>query len=265
MGLQESELTSRLQHALEWALEAQGLIMGYYQNADLKVEDKKDSSPVTLADRGAEELLRKHIESIYPQDGILGEEYGEKAGSNGFRWVLDPVDGTKSFVHGVPLFGTLIGIEFESKCVVGVCRFPALNEVMYARKGGGAWWQKGEQAPTPAKCSNISKLEDACFCTTNAARWVHHGHSDVYKHLCETVKLSRGWGDCFGHMLVATGRAELMVDPILSPWDAAALVPILEEAGGHFLDYQGNATIYSSHGFSVNGALKDTALKLFRK
>jgi myo-inositol-1(or 4)-monophosphatase len=263
--INEQALDQRLQHALEWALEAQTLILEYYQSADLKVEDKKDSSPVTLADRGAEVILRDKIGQYYPEDGILGEEFGEKASQNGYRWILDPVDGTKSFVHGVPLFGTLIGIEFEKTCVVGVCRFPALDEVVYARKGGGAWWQKGKSQPQQAKCSTVSTLDQACFCSTNAARWLHHGFGDIYRYLCDNVKLTRGWGDCFGHILVATGRAEVMVDPILSPWDCAALVPIMEEAGGSFVDYEGNTTIYAGHGFSVNAGLKQTMLDLFSR
>ena len=261
----EQELQSRLDHALAWAEDAQSFIMQYYQDVNLIVEDKQDESPVTMADRGAEELLREKIGKHYPEDGILGEEHAEKPSQNGYRWILDPVDGTKSFIHGVPLFGTLIGIEFEKRCEVGVCRFPALNEVVYARRGGGAWWKKGNNDAKPAKCSTISTIEEACFCTTNAARWENHGHSQVYKDLCQRVKLYRGWGDCFGHILVATGRAEIMVDPILSPWDVAALVPIMEEAGGAFVDYEGNTTIYAGHGFSVNSALKDQMLQLFRK
>ena len=134
-----AELTDRLDFALQAARDASALILRYYQNADLAVELKSDESPVTAADRGAEELLRELIADAFPDDAVLGEEFGEQAGTSGYRWILDPVDGTKSFVHGVPLFGTLIGLEFGDECVAGVCRLPALGEVVYAARGSGAW------------------------------------------------------------------------------------------------------------------------------
>jgi len=258
-------LESRLEFAIKVALKAQDLILGYYQRDNFQVESKHDSTPVTVADRGAEELIRAELAIAFPDDGILGEEFPEKKGTNSFRWILDPIDGTKSFVHGVPLFGTLIGLEYEGKCVLGVCRFPALNEVVYAAKGQGAWWQVGDQEPKRAKVSGIGTFKESCFSTTNLSRWSAEGIQDAYDFLSKNVKLTRGWGDCFGHMLVATGRIELMVDPSLSPWDAAALLPILEEAGGYFLDRRGEATIYGGNGFSVNAALKDEVLKLFAK
>ncbi|MBL4885588.1 MAG: histidinol phosphate phosphatase, partial [Planctomycetaceae bacterium] len=203
----------------------------------------------------------------FPEDSILGEEFPEKVGTNEYRWILDPIDGTKSFVHGVPLFGSLIGLEEvdadgNRTCVVGVCRFPALNEVVYAAIGSGAWWKIGDREPVPAKCSTVSELSKSCFCTTNIARWDEHGLTQAYNKLHNGVRLTRGWGDCFGHILVATGRAEIMVDPVLSEWDAAALVPILQESGGHFIDREGQATIYSKNGMSVNDAMKDQLLEI---
>ncbi len=144
------DLKPRLQFALETARQASTLILGFYQSESLAVEAKRDSSPVTAADRGAEDLIRSQIEQAFPGDGVLGEELGETPSSNGFRWILDPIDGTKSFIHGVPLFGTLIGLEFNGRVVLGVCRFPALDEVVYAAEGQGAWWQIGGTAPRRA-------------------------------------------------------------------------------------------------------------------
>lgn len=258
---------SRLEFALDAAEQAQALILKFYQNHDLQIDSKHDNTPVTEADRGAELLIRELLEKSFPEDSILGEEFPEKVGTNEFRWILDPIDGTKSFVHGVPLFGSLIGLEIVNAdetrtCVMGVCRFPALDEVVYAAKGSGAWWKIEDREPIPARCSKISQLNECCFCTTNIARWDAHGLSWAYETLHDGVKLSRGWGDCFGHILVATGRAEIMVDPVLSEWDAAALLPILEESGGHFVDLQGNATIYSKSGISVNDAMKDQVLEI---
>ena len=259
------DLSSRLEFALKVAEEAQSLILGYYQSADLVVERKRDATPVTEADKQTEVLIRDRLAVSFPDDAILGEEFPGKDGTTGFRWILDPIDGTKSFVHGVPLFGTLIGIEYESKCVVGVCRFPALNEVVYAAKGTGAWWKIGDLEPRPARVSGVTELADATFCTTNPSRWYSIGRRETYENLIGSVQLARGWGDCFGHILVATGRAELMVDPSLNAWDAAALVPILEEAGGHFVDWTGEATIYGGSGLSVVPGLKDTVLSLLKK
>ena len=259
-----SELQGRLDFALKAARHASELILRYYQTTDLVVERKRDSSPVTAADQGAELLLREAILSHYPQDSVLGEEYGEHVGTNGYRWILDPVDGTKSFVHGVPLFGTLIGLEFEKKCVLGVVRFPALDEVVYGAKGLGAWWQTGNAEPRRARVSNVPKLSDGLFCITTITRWVRLGRDDIFERFCATAGLTRGWGDCYGHMLVATGRADLMIDPVMKPWDAAALLPIVEEAGGSFVDWNGESTIYSGNGISVNAALKDQVLALIQ-
>lgn len=264
MTCTEDDLKTRLDFARNVALEASALIMQYYQHPELAVEKKLDMSPVTAADRGAEELIRQRLAEAFPQDGVLGEEFPETPGTSGFRWILDPVDGTKSFVHGVPLFGTLIGVEHEQQCVVGVCRFPALNEVVYAARGSGCWWQIGDETPKRAQVSQITQLNAATFCQTNILRWEAVGRWTALMTLLRSVGLSRGWGDCFGHVLVATGRAEIMVDPSLNPWDAAALVPILQEAGGEFIDWQGHATIYGGSGISVVPALKQQVLDILQ-
>lgn len=262
MTCSADDLKSRLDFALNVALEASELILTYYQNPGLAVEQKLDMSPVTAADRGAEELIRQRLAVAFPQDAVLGEEFPETPGTSGFRWILDPVDGTKSFVHGVPLFGTLIGVEFAGECVVGVCRFPALNEVVYASRGTGCWWQIGQQPPMRAQVSQVSQLDSATFCQTNILRWEAVGRWTALMTMLRSVGLSRGWGDCFGHVLVATGRAEIMVDPSLNPWDAAALVPILQEAGGEFVDWSGQPTIYGGSGISVVPALKQQVLEI---
>lgn len=256
------EIKARLELALAASDKARDLILQYYQSPDLKVDRKSDNSPVTIADRGAEEILRAEITQAFPDDSIMGEELPPVEGTNEFRWILDPIDGTKPFTHGVPLFGTLLGLEENGKLVMGVCRFPALDEVVYAMKGGGAWWKIGDQEPRQAKVSQKSQLADSVFCTTTMTRWETIGKQKAYEHLCRNSYLARGWGDCYGHMLVATGRVEVMIDPVLSPWDAAALVPILEEAGGHWVDFAGNPTIYSENGLAVNAALKDEILQI---
>ena len=139
-----TEIAQRLEFARAVSQEAAKLILSYYMTPELVVDLKRDRSPVTAADRGAEELIRDRIAQQFPDDGFFGEEFGETAGRNGVRWVLDPVDGTKAFIHGVPLFGTLIGLEADGELLAGVCRFPALNEVIYGGQGLGAWWQIGK-------------------------------------------------------------------------------------------------------------------------
>lgn len=263
--LPADELSSRLAFALEVSREASHLILGFYQAVDLAVERKRDSSPVTEADRQTELLIRDRLNVSFPNDAILGEEFPDKSGSTGFRWILDPIDGTKSFIHGVPLFGTLIGVEFDSQCVIGVARFPALDEVVYASRGGGTWWQIGQKPPRQTFASSVSNLAEATFCMTNPSRWITMGRQDALETLLTSVMLARGWGDCYGHVLVATGRADLMIDPALNAWDAAALLPIVEEAGAHFIDWNGNPTIYGGNGISVVSGLKDTVLRILKK
>jgi len=252
-----SQHTSRLEFALETSANAGQLIMQYYRSQELGVESKSDDSPVTVADRGAETLIREQLAENFPDDGILGEEFDDVPSSSGYRWVLDPIDGTKPFIHGVPLFGTLIGIEFEGRMVAGVCRMPALNEVMYAEEGAGAWWQIGDQASRQARVSNISTLSDARLMITEPTHTVHSGRQPIFDELMKSVRLARGWGDCYGHMLVATGRAEIALDPVMSAWDIAALIPIVREAGGSCTDWKFEENIIGGDGVSCVPGLID--------
>jgi histidinol-phosphatase len=261
----ETEIKARLAWALGAARDAGTFILKHYQSATLAVERKKDSSPVTLADRGAEELLRQSIGRTFPADGILGEEFGEQPGTNGWRWILDPLDGTKSFIYGVPLFGTLIGAEFEGRCVLGVCHFPALNETAWGATGQGAFWQTSDGRPRPARVSPVADFSQALFCFTTVQGFSRIGRPDAFDALVSRSAIARGWGDCYGHILVATGRAEVMVDPLMNAWDAAALVPIVQEAGGHFFDWNGKPSIHSGNGISVNAALRDAVLAITRR
>jgi fructose-1,6-bisphosphatase/inositol monophosphatase family enzyme len=158
----------------------------------------------------------------------------------------------------------LIGLEFQGSVVVGVCSFPSLGEIVYAAEGGGAWHRRAKAPPKQVHVSRISNLSEALFCFTEIAGWEQTGRKDCFRAMRQATRVARGWGDCYGHMLVATGRAEVMVDPQLNPWDAAPLLPILQEAGGHFLDWEGRPSIHSGNGFSVNGALKDEVLAILQ-
>lgn len=259
-----TDVSSRLHFALQMASAASELILKHYQVDGLLVESKSDDSPVTVADRGAELLIRKMLAESFPQDGILGEEFESVPSRNGYRWVLDPIDGTKPFIHGVPLFGTLIGIESDARMVAGVCRFPALDEVVYAAEGQGCWWKIRDQAPRRTSVSRITSISDARMMFTEPTHWRTTGRFDSIVAVMNQVKVARGWGDCYGHVMVATGRAEIAIDPLMSPWDIAALIPILREAGGTCTDWKGVETVTGGDGVSVVPALKDTVLYVLK-
>jgi histidinol phosphatase-like enzyme (inositol monophosphatase family) len=264
MQPEPSALNARLELALTTAREAGRITLRYFRRDDLAIDRKGDDSPVTAADRQAEEHLRKRIAGAFPDDGILGEEFPERPGSSGFRWILDPIDGTKSFIHGVPLYGTLVGIEHQGQSVVGVNLISALDECVYAASGGGAWYVRGDREPAPARVSTCPSLAESLFLTSEVINFDHSGRREVYDRLQAAARLTRTWGDCYGYLLLATGRAELMVDPVMEVWDAAALLPILEEAGGTFTDWQGRPTIHSREGIATNGQILDEVLAITR-
>jgi histidinol phosphatase-like enzyme (inositol monophosphatase family) len=252
------DISTRLELARQIAEEAGRLTLRYFRNPELLVDLKEDRSPVTEADRQAEALLRDRIEAAFPADAILGEEHGEKPGTSGFRWVLDPIDGTKSFVAGVPLYATLVGVLQDEQPVAGVIHAPAADEMVYAAIGGGAWHRCGDEPPRPAKVSEVSRLDGAVLLTTDVAAFTVHRPVDAlpaYLELERKVRLARTWGDAYGYLLVATGRAEVMIDPIMNLWDAAALLPVLSEAGGTFTDWRGRATVDAGEGLATNGRL----------
>jgi len=252
----------RLDLALQLAGESGRIIMEHYRQDGLEVQRKEDDSPVTVADRRAEEHLRRRIAEEFPEDAILGEEFPERPGSSGYRWILDPIDGTKSFIHAVPLFGTMLAVEHEGRSVLGVVLIPALDECVYAAEGQGAWHTVKGGPPRPARVSSCPRLSEGLFLTSEVANFAAVQRRDVYERLESSARLSRSWGDCFGYLMVATGRADLMVDPIMCLWDAAPVQPIIEEAGGTFTDWQGRRTIYSGQAIATNGLILDEVLAI---
>jgi histidinol phosphatase-like enzyme (inositol monophosphatase family) len=256
------ELAARLALGLAAAQEAGEITLGFFRSADLGVESKEDLSPVTLADREAEQYLRMRISEAFPRDAILGEEFGQRPGDSGYRWILDPIDGTKSFVHGVPLYGTLIGLQWQERNVLGIINVPVLQERVYALVGQGAWYQQGRGEPQPARVRACPKLADATLLTSEIEGFTAVGRFDVLQRLQAAARLTRTWGDCYGYLLVATGRADVMIDPRMHIWDAAALLPILQEAGGVFTDWEGTASIESGNGLATSAALLPDVLAL---
>ena len=260
MPLPPAELQPRLALAVEAAHEAGRITLEYFRRDDLDVELKSDDTPVTVADRRAEQHLRQRITAAFPADGIIGEEYGEQAGTSGCRWILDPIDGTKSFIHGVPLYATLVALEHENQSTLGVIHIPALDECVYAARGQGTWYLHGEQPPRRAAVSQWQPLGKALFLTSEVINFDRTGRRGAYDRLQAGCRLARTWGDGYGYLMVATGRAEVMVDPVMALWDAASLPVILEEAGGTFTDWQGNPTYRAGEGIATNGCLLQEAL-----
>ena len=252
MCTSNDDITARLQLALEAGKEAGRLTVDYFHQR-VAAERKSDDSPVTIADREAELLLRKRIAAAFPSDAIIGEEFGEQAGTSGVRWILDPIDGTKSFITGVPLYGTMIGVEVSGRVEIGFVYFAALDEGIYAARGRGAWHFVGNTAPQRAQVANNKLLSEGAFVTSQVDSFDKRGAAEAFQKLQRAAYITRTWGDCYGYLLVATGRALAMVDPIMNVWDAAAIQPILEEAGGTFTDWQGNATIHAGESIGTNG------------
>lgn len=238
-----------LEFAVEVAWRAGRAALAHYQTG-IAAETKPDASPVTAADRNAEQIARDLITTKFPHDGIIGEEFGSVRTEASRRWILDPIDGTRSFIRGVPLFGCLLALEEDGDPVIGVMYFPALEETVYAAVGEGCWWN-GRRALV----SDETSLERAMILTTDIDSIEQENLSAGWNRVRSRAGTMRTWGDCYGHALVATGRAEAMFDPIMSVWDAAALKPIVEEAGGVFTDWHGTATHMGGSAVSTNTAL----------
>lgn len=251
-------LEALLEAAERFAREAGALTLRHF-GGRVADEAKGDGSPVTLADREAETALRGWIQARFPGHGVLGEEFGVTPGTLPVRWILDPIDGTRSFMRGVPLYGVLIGIEVHDVPVVGVAHFPALQETVSAARGLGCHWN-GDRA----QVNTVSTLAQAVVLTSDERMSAKSARASGWQRLVRQVDYARSWGDAYGHALVATGRAELMVDTVLSPWDAAPLATILSEAGGTFTDLEGRQGIHGGSGLSSNGRLHAEALRILQ-
>jgi histidinol phosphatase-like enzyme (inositol monophosphatase family) len=245
-----------LQFALDAAWQAGQLTLGYFQR-QIVAERKADRSPVTIADREAEKKLRQLIGQRWPDHGILGEEFGHAASDSPYTWILDPIDGTKSFVSGVPLYANLLALTDGERPLIGVAHFPALKETVYAVRGGGCYWN-GRRVHT----SPVDKLEEAVLLASELNGFGPLGRGDAWRRLVEATYIQRTWGDAYGYTLVATGRAEIMVDPIMAVWDCGPLQVIMEEAGGTFTDWQGQATIHANESIATNGLLFEQVMAL---
>jgi myo-inositol-1(or 4)-monophosphatase len=256
-----------LNFAKQLAYRAGRITLSYY-NKGIQHDLKSDESPVTAADRATEQFIRGEIEKTYPTHAIIGEEFGEAKSDirasvsksvETFRWIVDPIDGTKSFLKGVPFYSVLIALEIEGVSRVGAVCFPALDEILYAADGLGAWWN-GKRA----RVSDVKDLKQAVFTYTSWSGFRTKKRVDIFNTLHKECFFGRGWSDAFGYHMVATGRAEIMLDPAIKIWDVAPFPPIFREAGGWFGSWSGKEGHTHEDGFAVNGALKSTLLKMMR-
>ncbi|TNF27307.1 MAG: histidinol phosphate phosphatase [Deltaproteobacteria bacterium] len=250
------DLATLLDVATEVAWTGGRRTLAWFQSG-LRAERKADGSPVTVADREAERVMRDLIMERFPDHQIVGEEHGTGGGTAPVRWILDPIDGTKTFVSGVPLYGTLVGVEVEGEPSVGVIYMPALDEMVSAARGLGCRWNG-----RPCRVSDRTDASEALLTVTDLdavrAR-IGHERGDA---LNERVYMQRTWADCYGYLLVATGRAEVAMDAAMAIWDCAALMPIIEEAGGRFTAWSGERTIDGGDAVATNGRLHEEVLDL---
>ena len=252
----------------ELAHMAGDIALGYFDHARrarLSVDYKGDGSPVTDADRNAESAVRDWVERNFPDDGFLGEESGAVRTGAARRWIVDPIDGTKSFVRGVPLWGTLVAVAQGDTVLAGAINCAAVGETVSAALGQGCWWNGSRCAVSVehqlARATVLATDErfplvavepgalETVLLQEQDRRW------NGWRRVAERAVVARSWGDCYGYLLVATGRAEVMLDAIMAPWDTAALWPVVTEAGGVFTDWSGAATAFGGSSVATNAAL----------
>ena len=254
MGLDRNELGQLLDFAVTLAREAGEITLKYFRGAH-GAELKSDGSFVTAADREAEAHVRARLAQNFPDDGVVGEEAGARGGRSGRQWIVDPIDGTYSFVHGVPLYGVLLGLEIENEVALGVVNLPAMGELVSAARGLGCRWND-----QMARVSETASLDGALVLSTDFGLCERYGKGAAAEKLQRKAGARRTWGDCYGHVLVATGRADVMLDPVMNVWDCAALLPIVEEAGGRFTSVTGEPGPWHGSSLATNGLLHDAVL-----
>ena len=258
MLFSNSELDGRIEFALNWLETIKKPILDiYYSLEDFDL--KSNASEVTEADRNTEKLFRQTISDLFPKDGIVGEEFPEENfEGDAYTWTIDPIDGTRAFVHGVPFFGTMLGLYKGGESVFGASAYHALNEMIYAVKNKGTFWKHDSMYGFQrVKVSNKKHLEDVVLLISGEEYFKTHDHIELLNSLKNKVKLTRTWGDCYGYCLLARGKVDIMVDPILHQWDVVPLKIIIEEAGGVFKSVEKeNSTINTKSAFCFSKSLQ---------
>ena len=238
---------------------ARGIYDATFHDRSLEVIRKADNSPVTIADRGAEQLIRGLVSKHFPNDGFLGEEFGDQPGSSGFRWIIDPIDGTKSFVRHVPLWGTLVGLEYNGEQIGGVVYIPVFRQMYRALRGDGAYLDDHR-----IRVSDIPDLKDSILCYSSLGWFTRAGRQETFLNLYGQTARQRGYGDFYGFVMVAQGSAEIMVEHGVNAWDVAATKALIEEAGGQFTDWDGTPTIHRPDVLATNGKVHAKSLEILR-
>lgn len=267
--MDERELAKRSALMLDAAKRAGELSLTYFQREELAVDWKANSTEVTEADRQGELLIRGLIEAEFAGDAVVGEEHGSREGSSGWTWYIDPIDGTRSFAHGVPLYSVLIGLQHQGRSVAGVIELPALGERLHATQGQGAWWErKGSGGVgvirTAARVSGCDRLDRALLCTTSFDYYKGSNRIETLARLQSAVGSVRGWSDAYLFALAATGRVDIAVDPVMHPWDNGPFPTIFREAGGVFTSWSGEDRIDGGDGVAANPVLHAQVLGLLR-
>jgi len=259
------ELGDWLAFALS-ACDAADEVALHHFRRDLDIMTKPDRSFVTVADQGVERLIRERIHARFPDHGLVGEEYGEEAGSGSVRWYIDPIDGTHNYIRGIPLFGTLLALEVDGEIQLGVLSAPALRERWYASRGGGAWavGAAGAEGPRRIRVSRVAALTDAQVLYGSASELDASGLVPGFRDLLRAVWRERGFGDFWGYALLAEGAAEAMVEVDAKTWDLAAPLVLIEEAGGRLTDFGGARRIDALEMVATNGILHEEILARLR-
>jgi histidinol-phosphatase len=255
----DAELRGWVEAALSWCDEGDRIAMEHFRRG-VTVEQKPDRTFVTVADRGVETLVRERIADAWPDHGVVGEEFGTESGSAETRWYVDPIDGTHNYIRGVPLFATLLAVERAGELQAAVISASALGERWWAWRGGGAWVSgplRGE-GPQRIGVSRIGSVADSSIVFASATETERSGLVPGFRRLLATAWRERGFGDFWGYTLLSEGAAEVMVEPDLSPWDAAAPFLLVEEAGGRATDFDGTRSVWNRTFLATNGILHDT-------
>ncbi len=246
--------------ALQLADVADEITRWHFRAEDLVVRTKPDLTPVSEADQAVEQALRARLAELRPGDAVVGEEYGQTGGDAARRWIIDPIDGTKNYVRGLPIWATLIALEDRGELTVGVVSAPSLSRRWWAVRGEGAFLNGAR-----LRVSAVAELSDAMLLWSGIEEWDAIGRAQAILGLARQCWRSRGIGDFWQYMLVAEGAAEIAVDPVVSLWDLAAPSVIVEEAGGQFSDFGGERTVRAGDAVATNGALHDDALRSLRR
>lgn len=244
-----------LQFAHELARESEELILKHWKRGGLAVSLKADRTVVTETDQEVETMMRERIKAAFPEHGIIGEEFGNENEDAEYVWILDPIDGTVSYVHGIPLYGSLYGLLHRGQPILGVINQPNLGQLCIG--DGETTTLNGE----PIHCGDKQDLSEAVLLCTDPRRPHHHQNGPAFDALIRQVHTYRGWGDCYGYLMVATGRADVMLDPIMSPWDLLPLIPIIRGAGGVITDWQGEDPVKGNSAIAASPAIHAAVLK----